>query len=918
MDAVSDASVPGPGCLTENDAIACAQREGDPQERERWYAHIDACPECRQLVSLLASGSDGEHGDGQPAMRFYPGRDVGRFQLRQPVGVGGMAVVFEAYDPVLHRSVAIKLLRLEAVSDRRVAHERLVRESRALARLNHPNVVSVHEAGISGDDVYIAMEFVAGTNVAEWIETRPAHREIVDAFIQVGKGLAAAHAIGLVHRDVKPLNMLRGGDGRVRIGDFGLVRQDGVEEPAKERFAPVGSPDDRDPTTRPGTALGTPMFMAPEVRAGAPANALSDQWSFATSLWFALGVDQPGHRVPRRLRDIISRGRATEPSARWPSVDAMVQSLGRRRRPTIWLAAGALALALVALSAGRWFAGSRPDPCDGAESAIAAVWDPTRAREIERVFLATGAPGAAPVAAEIQRTLDARARGWLEMRREACHDPQDRAHTTLPDEPGLRMQCLDRELAVLRMTTEHLLAQRSGSRVVPALEFVQNLPDASECGSVERLVRAQQLPADPARRRQLIAIHEEFDSAATDWWLNMNPAVLDVARRAVREAPDFAPLRARALQAIASVQRSKLDPEVVMTLREARATAAEAGDDGLQAELAIAAADASSFVPTSPEELAWTFDEADARITAIAQVAPSEADRLRYKYLVTRGASELLNHHAEPATKDLRSAVEIGTRIFGADSWRVARARGPLAMSLMAMNQYPEAVAEIEPTLSLIETYLGPDHPELARQCHLAAGAEFFAGNLPRALQLVQRSLAIDDKQGLLPNRAESLDLLADIEMAKGDFAAGIEALDLELALSDQVLAHVTNPPIIRTRIGCARGAIAALAEPDGPLRQRHALDAAHCFNALERQRPQIVAPLLESVLARSPESARDRLELDVRFALAKALWDRDLRDDEARALAEARRARLGCDRIPRAESVAKEIDAWIAAATSP
>src|SRR5512139_325897 len=151
------------------------------------------------------------------------GSTLGKYKLERELGSGGMGVVHAAFDPDLERRVALKVLRDSAGSSE--ARKRLLREARAMARLQHPNVVTVHEVASANGRDYVAMEMIDGQSLAEWMraEQRPEH-EIIDAFVAAGRGLAAAHAEGIVHRDFKPHNILRHRNGRIAVTDFGLAR----------------------------------------------------------------------------------------------------------------------------------------------------------------------------------------------------------------------------------------------------------------------------------------------------------------------------------------------------------------------------------------------------------------------------------------------------------------------------------------------------------------------------------------------------------------------------------------------------------------------------------------------------------------------------------------------------------------------
>ncbi|MBL8975191.1 MAG: serine/threonine protein kinase, partial [Myxococcales bacterium] len=226
---------------------------------------------------------------------------IGRFEILGLLGAGGMGVVYTAYDPALDRKVAVKLLR-ERQTER---EDRAWREARALARLAHPNVVAIHAVGRHAGRLFLAMELVAGVTLDVWLARQPRDpREILAIVLQAGRGLAAAHAAGIVHRDFKPANVIVGADGRARVVDFGLARSfAGGERPPPEHTRRVASVLDTT-LTRAGGRPGTPRYMSPEQREGLPVDARSDQYAFCVVLFEALAGELPG---PSRAHPVFSR-----------------------------------------------------------------------------------------------------------------------------------------------------------------------------------------------------------------------------------------------------------------------------------------------------------------------------------------------------------------------------------------------------------------------------------------------------------------------------------------------------------------------------------------------------------------------------------------------------------------------------------
>ncbi|HEV7554878.1 MAG TPA: protein kinase, partial [Kofleriaceae bacterium] len=266
------------------------------------------------------------------------GEQIDRYAILAELGTGAMGAVFLAADTQLDRRIAVKVL------TRGTQDGRLLDEARALAKLQHPNVVAIHDVGRWNERVYLAMEYIEGGSLANWLDTHDDWRERLATFVQAAQGLAAAHRAGLVHHDVKPSNIMVGNDGRVRLVDFGLARST--------------------PELAEGTPAGTPRYMSPEQRRGVLADARTDQFSLCVALYEALFDDHPfagasaeergvavledrvaipkSARVPPHIVNAVIKGLACDPARRHPTIDALIGALlaaPKSRRRIAWIGA---------------------------------------------------------------------------------------------------------------------------------------------------------------------------------------------------------------------------------------------------------------------------------------------------------------------------------------------------------------------------------------------------------------------------------------------------------------------------------------------------------------------------------------------------------------------------------------------------
>jgi serine/threonine protein kinase len=340
--------------MLANDPRAGSGRQGGSGRRDN--TDLRSSPNLGPISgreATLAGSRPG--GEPPPAPRQGLTRElppkIGRYMVIERLGEGGMGVIFAAYDPQLDRKVAIKLVRpAYTESSGNEAQARLVREAQALARLRHPNIVTVYEVGAFGDEVYVAMEFVDGVTLRSWqFEQARNWRDVLRVYTAAGRGLAAAHAAGLVHRDFKPDNVLVTRDGEARVLDFGLAFRDhggGVAGPTASMSMPAGE------LTMTGALVGTPAYMSPEQHRGLPVDVRTDVFAYSVSLYEALYGTRPYPgttlpeivtalddgliapppsfiKIPAWVRRVVYRGLKIDPKERYPTMDALLRDLGR-------------------------------------------------------------------------------------------------------------------------------------------------------------------------------------------------------------------------------------------------------------------------------------------------------------------------------------------------------------------------------------------------------------------------------------------------------------------------------------------------------------------------------------------------------------------------------------------------------------
>ena len=662
------------------------------------------------------------------------GTTIGRFTVLDVIGAGGMGVVLVAYDSKLDRKVAIKMLH-DDVSE---GHgPRLEREAKAMAQLSHPNVVTVHETGIWEGRLYIAMEYVQGETLAELLRNKaPAQRQVLDLLLQAGRGLAAAHEVGLVHRDFKPDNVLVGKDGRARVSDFGLVSEvGGAGSPDGDTTLVIRKKGNTSSLTQAGAVMGTPLYMAPEQHRGQVADAKADQFSFCVTLWQALCGEAPygadtyeqlvsnvtegrmrpvprGIRFPSRLRSIVTRGLSANPSGRYPSMSALLIALERASRPPRWpwlVASGALAAGGVA--AFLAFGGtSERDLCGGGKARVTGVWDGPRRTAVEQVFTGSGSPRAAAIWQRVATRVDRHAAGWLAHHRAVCQATHERGEQSA-DLLDLRMRCLDRRLADLDAVLDRFQDSPGAEVLLKADDVTASLGDFADCDDLASLKERVALPGDPAVRTRIVELEARMAEVRSYEKLGRYAQAREIVTEVALAASDlgYPPLEAESVLTRAGLEFFSGDHKAAeKSYRDAAEAAARARDDHRLAKAWI------DLIQTLNAE--GRHEDALQLVPVARTAAERVSDDLN---LSARFANNLAGVYKElgkypEARKEYEKALALQRRIGEENNPTLPHALNNLGTVLWHTGELDQAKALFDEARARLEKILGPDHPTVA------------------------------------------------------------------------------------------------------------------------------------------------------------------------------------------------------------
>lgn len=831
----TDADAPGDSCPDEDQVSAYVGGGLEPDLHAATEAHLDGCESCSQVVaelvrifadepsgpSLLSSGSLTRTEGGAPEPRdgpelLAPGSAIGRYRTLECVGIGGMGVVYAAYDPHLDRRVALKLLLDVGSENGARKRARLLREAQSMAKLTHTNVITVHDVGTWHGQVFVAMEFVEGGTLKSWIrEKQRSWKETRVTMLAAGRGLAAAHAAGLIHRDFKPDNVLIGRDGRVRVTDFGLARwEDGAvstgehllsrsgdasasfDEPGEEVLSAEIS------LTRTGALVGTPAYMAPELYAHEVADAATDQFAFCVALYEALygerpfrgqtfaelatnvvstdNIEFPGvANVPRHIRKALRRGLSRRRRDRFPSMDALLAALDRRvvRR---WRQAGFVAVPIASVALGAWgtsSGGTQEEGCESAKDPFGEVWSADRRTRVSEAFAQASSPLTGQASRALLESVDAYAEVWGAAAESTCE---------------ARMRDGDRTFVVL---AERCLAQRRIALDVALQDFEEVDDDdvararglvasiAQDCTDEAALLSRAPPPAPEDLRQAVEEVRLELAKidgyvASGDYQAGVELArTLDTAAVATGHEP---------LQAEARLELGKLldlagDVEAAATMLE------EAELLGTASRFHRITAEALTLAVYVRGVIMQQHDVGRRIARRAAAVAKAAGMDEEFRSALLMNQSSLEYSAGEYATAERFAAQALKLRDRDADTLRWADAAYNLATIRMRQGRNAEAVDTLRAYIAAFEAEVGHLHPDVSVGYHTLAMALFATGKTDEGEEALRTALEIIEKTvgDEHPLYASPLSDLSVFEAEGGKYELAIELARKAVAIRE-------------------------------------------------------------------------------------------------------------------------------------
>ncbi len=886
--------------------------------------------------------------DAPVTIALTRGTNLGRYVILKPLSEGSVGAVYTAYDSSLERKVAIKVLRTDTGDNALSAHQnRLLREAKAMAKLTSPNVNVVHDVGIFQGRIFVAMEYVAGGDLRQWLSSQKrSWREIVSVFHQAGQGLQAAHRAGLVHRDVKPDNILIGEDGRVRVSDFGLAISNATQADRAEQPSPA------DDTDRPSAHLlaGTPAYMSPEQHRLEPANPLSDQFSFAAALYEALYEQPPfagetlaelrenvlagklnpppaQSAVPTWLQATLARALQSDPAARFDSLDSLLKKLQRRPKKLGWAIAVVALIAVVAGICGAWEAGRSKmlSRCRGAAEQLADIWHADRRAELETALAVDGDPQSAFRGQRTVDLLDRYGQEWTELWTEACeatHIRQERS----PEMLDKQMGCLQQRKREYRSLIQ-VLGKADDQVRKDAVESVLSLSPVSQCGDLNRLMQAVP-PPEPAIAARVAALRDELADITALRKTGKYKEGLQPAESLLQriEKLGYPPLTAEGLLELGRLShKSGKFKESLVPLNRAIATATACRHDhiGLAAQI---------------EKLYVVIEKISDREQGLrlAQQARSWVDRLDLQ--LSELHAELLSHlgtlhrnndACDKAIPLFEKAIEIHRTALGNEAYPVAADIYHVAVCLVESGRYDEAAKQYREAYRLTVKNLGPLYPNALHMKNGLAIVEYKRGNSAESIKLHQEVL--DGMEQSLgpdhPDLANPLNGMGNVLEQQGKLTESLathqrvkQILETSYgATHPRVAIPLINGADVKRRLNQHQSSLDDMIQahrilsgalPDGHIFFSYVL-SGRGLSHLGLGNPEAARSDLEAAwnLA-GDKQGHDLLRSEIAFGLARAMWQQGQRDTAGEKALTA--LALMRDNSERAEQDLADLERWM------
>ncbi|HWB79091.1 MAG TPA: serine/threonine-protein kinase [Nannocystaceae bacterium] len=686
----------------------------------------------------------GTHSGAPLAARELPtrGTEIGRYLVTGEIGRGAMGAVLAAYDADLDRKVAIKLIgeRLDADGERR---HRLLGEAKSMARITHPNVVTVYDAGVWHDRLWVAMELVDGVTLDRWrADEARSLASIVETFVAAARGLAAAHDAGVLHGDFKPSNVLVSRSGRVVVADFGLANRIDAPKPSESAL---------------GAPIGTPAYMSPEHFLAGVVDARADQFAFCVALFEQLTGERPfkgrsllelasaisagtvavaaAAKIPMRVRAIVMRGLASQPSDRFASMHELIAALQSAVRPRWPWALAIGGVAVVAALAAWVVAHDDERACTPGSERVQEIWSADARAAVRVQGDGTSAAVVEQRTARLRSGIDEYFGEWARLYDEACNDGAG-ASTELAQQA--RTACLENRFDAGRGFVE--LLGREAIAVARVDALLDALPPLSHCRG-PAFGRWEPMPSDPELAREVASLRLRLDQT-----------------RLMRRAGHVDAVAPEVAAVLAAARASGLSHVVAEALLE-QAAVMRAFDDEDGAEAAVdealdvALRDGHDFVAANAINrrlLLMQQDFTTRKREAVQWARLGEALYTRAG-AGSRNIGDLANNlgillrnmgDQEASLVQCRRAEQLYAAELGPDARPTIGARVNCGSVLIELFRYDEAEELLRASGAQYDELLGREHPDAITVAWNRAHLELVRGDRHEALAIGRDALA--------------------------------------------------------------------------------------------------------------------------------------------------------------------------------